>query len=551
LSKRDRRKQRKQKKRERRLRQEKHARSFGRGWDPVPDWDDVVEPTVSYDDERLVRTRAWLQGTGATAEAETLDREWGVHDGWHVHHARMIQEIPAEQAQELAFQALEVQRRDAGAASALARRALAADADCLDAIVHLAGEETDDPAVRYATIVKAITRVSGLPRFAGVLAAGVDARDRLLTRPFARAYLSAFWGAMVAGKQSEAIAHFEALEDFDRTFTEATWGAHVGWLLEADRLDDARRVLDRHRHTDQPQWLWAAALARFLSGDRAGARRSIDAARMEDDGFEDALLHGADRDDATDLRHLLRNLGPAWRSHAEALAWLDAGAPLTTSTERVAALRSYRPPVAALLVKGQPAIDRRSDEGIDQGAGFAGEDAPELMRMLDDQALHDLQPDEPGVWAPAHAARALGRLATPDLLPSLMEIAPRRLADPWVVGGLRHAVARSGAAAIPVMAGWLAESGRMADERRFAAETLMDLGEAGHAQAVIPILTAALGRYCEQAPSLNETIAWGLLRLRAVEAEAILREAHQVQSLIAESLGPWEEVHAALHGKPT
>jgi len=550
MSKHDRRKQRKQKKRERRIRQEKHARVSGSGWARDSAWDDEFAPPPFFGTERTLRTLVWLTGLRTFAnqsELEVFTREQCSGETGKDSHARMVREAPVEQAQELAFRAMEVAARDPEAALALARLAVSADPDCLDAIVLLAQRGTDDDDERFRTIADAIERVRGISRFASVLERDGHAWNRVHARPFLRALVSAATWAMVTGRQDPALSYADEIEALDAAYAGAMWDMRVGWLLGAGKLPAAQALLDRHRDEDLPLWLWAAALERFLVDDRSGARRFVDAARAHVDGFEAALVAAIEPEDSRNLQHIMISIGRAWQAHDTAMAWMEEGCLLTTADERAAAIRSYAAAVAALLNMGEPVPGRRNAEQAIQVTGLGVADIPELLRMIDDQGLHDLMPEDTAASAPEHAARALALLATPEALTPLLAIVERRVHDRRLFGWLRVGVARLGEPALAAMTKWLGEGHRAVRERIFAAETLGDIGEAGHRSEAVSILQMELGWYRLLPPRLNEAIIWSLVQLRAVEAEDLIRVVYQSGLVDAEEIVPWEDVREELH----
>jgi tetratricopeptide (TPR) repeat protein len=187
------------------------------------------------------------------------------------------QEEAREQAQELAFAAMEAPSR--ARALMLARRALAKDPDCVDALV----------------IVTAATSRSGEDAIAG-LEKAVAAGERSLgaeyfeenkgdfwslieTRPYMRARSDLADMLLNAGRASEAIGHFETLLDLNPNDNQGIRDILLACYLAGDQLDGARRLLLTYKDDASAVFAWARMLERLLSEDFERAAKLLQQAR--------------------------------------------------------------------------------------------------------------------------------------------------------------------------------------------------------------------------------------------------------------------------------
>ena len=103
---------------------------------------------------------------------------------------------------------------------------------------------------------------------------------------------------------------------------------------------------------------------------------------------------------------------------------------------------------------------------------------PELLRMADDPALHEQDGDEPPVWAPVHAWRALALMAAQGV-PDADRVATRLLLrmltghdDDWTFEDAVHVIGLVGAPAFDQAADIVLDRGTAEDVRVALAEGL-------------------------------------------------------------------------------
>ncbi len=239
---------------------------------------------------------------------------------------------PQQEAQDLAYRAMEAP--NPGQAMALARQAIAKDADCVDALVTLATLSARSPKDLILDLEKAV-------------AAG----ERSLGEKFFRENKGHFWGILEtrpymraryeladllldAGRVSEAVRHFETLLELNPNDNQGVRDVLLGCYLAGDRLVGARRLLCEYKEDDSAVFNWGASLERILSGDFVGAARVLERARENNRFVElyltagrklppempDSYSYGSEEEAVV----CIEMLGEAWAMHPEALLWLFA-----------------------------------------------------------------------------------------------------------------------------------------------------------------------------------------------------------------------------------
>lgn len=120
--------------------------------------------------------------------------------------------------------------------------------------------------------------------------------------------------------------------------------------------------------------------------------------------------------------------------------------------------------------------------------------------------------------------------------------------DDWVSTDLPHVFAAMGAASIPPVAAYLADSGHGEYARVAAAQALVRIGEA-HADLraeCVPRLSQQLANFVAESPSMNGFLLSALLDLRAVEAAPVMEQTFASRNIDTTIAGDWEEVQVEL-----
>jgi tetratricopeptide (TPR) repeat protein len=175
---------------------------------------------------------------------------------------------PLEQAQELADQAHDATgRRRIG----LARAALALSDDCADAwsLLAEAAPTLEEAAPLYAKAVDAGRRALGEPGFEAL--AGRFWGD-LSTRPYMRARAALAHTLASLERVDDAVAHYESLLTLNPDDNQGNRYSLLAVLLECNRNDAARALVDRYRDDAGTAWAYGRALLAFRAeGDTPAA----------------------------------------------------------------------------------------------------------------------------------------------------------------------------------------------------------------------------------------------------------------------------------------
>jgi tetratricopeptide (TPR) repeat protein len=237
---------------------------------------------------------------------------------------------PREEAQELAFKALEAETEEQ--ARKLAKGALAKDPDCVDALVVLTSIEAKSPKQAIEGLQKAV-------------AAG----ERSLGPEFFRENKGHFWGVLESrpymrarqqladllrgvGCNQDAIAHFAAMLELNPGDNQGVRYPLLGLYLTIGDLEGARALLKDFEDDAMATFAWGYALERLLSGDLEGASAALKSARKQN-RFVELYLTGqkAPPKEMPDSYMLgseeeaiicLDNLAGAWAEHTETALWL-------------------------------------------------------------------------------------------------------------------------------------------------------------------------------------------------------------------------------------
>jgi tetratricopeptide (TPR) repeat protein len=249
-----------------------------------------------------------------------------------------------QEAQELAFDAMEAETE--AQARKLAKRALSKDPDCVDALVVLAGIETDSPKQMIERLQMAV-------------AAG----ERSLGSRFIKENQGYFWGLIETrpymramerladlkrgvGMNLDAIKHYEKMLALNPNDNQGVRDPLLGLYLATDNLEGARKLLKGYEKDSSANFAWARVLERLLSADRPGAAAALKIARKANRFVELYLsgqkgipkempeMYSPGSDEEAVL--VLDNMSLAWAEHKEAVFWLMermmAGAPLKAAS---------------------------------------------------------------------------------------------------------------------------------------------------------------------------------------------------------------------------
>jgi tetratricopeptide (TPR) repeat protein len=252
---------------------------------------------------------------------------------------------PQEEAQQIAYDAMEAPTRTR--AVALAKRALAKDPDCVDALVTLAAGQARTEEDLIAGLERAVAT--------GERSLGEKCFEEnkghfwgiLETRPYMRALQQLADLLLDVGRDRDAMRHFEALLALNPNDNQGVRDTLLGCYLATEDLKGARRLLQEYGDDDSAVFNWGRTLERFLSRDFQEAERALQHARKNNRFVEkyltarkkpprampDSYMPGSDEEALV----CLDCLTDAWVAHPEALIWLlviiDGARPQSLGTQ--------------------------------------------------------------------------------------------------------------------------------------------------------------------------------------------------------------------------
>ena len=235
-----------------------------------------------------------------------------------------------DEAQQIAFDAMEAETE--AQALKLAKRAIKMYPDCVDALVVLAGIETDSPRQLIERLQKAVA--------AGERSLGAKfIRENkgyfwglIETRPYMRALAQLAGLLRGVGLNADAIKNYEKILELNPNDNQGVRDPLVGLYLATGNLDGARKLLKAYEEDGSANFVWARVLYLFLAGDKPGAAASLDIAR-EENRFVELYLSGRKKlpkampemyspGSEEEAILVLDNISFAWAEHKEAAFWL-------------------------------------------------------------------------------------------------------------------------------------------------------------------------------------------------------------------------------------
>ncbi|MFO7917334.1 MAG: DUF1186 domain-containing protein [Anaerolineae bacterium] len=205
--------------------------------------------------------------------------------------------------------------------------------------------------------------------------------------------------------------------------------------------------------------------------------------------------------------------------------------------------QDYPEPVSKLLTMGEPEVHEWSDY---LALGLSPEHVPDLICM----ALGDAPSDDPAIWGPIHAWRALGQLRAEEAIEPLIQLLQDidDFDDDWISEEMPTVFALIGPAAIPALANYVLDTSHGTWARVAAAHSLEEIGT-NHPDvrsACVSVLTAALERFETLEPEVNGFLVLYLVDLEAVEAAPIMERAFEAGRVDPMVMGDWEDVQVEL-----
>ncbi len=245
-----------------------------------------------------------------------------------------LERMPAEQAQELAFCALET--LDPDESLDLAEEALELDPNNCDARYVVASalrDELGDEAWLTSLYEAVEAGVEGLGGDQELNRTDRELGDLVFARPYLRSRARLALALRELGRLDAAAVEFEELLRVDRYDSLGARDALLGVELARGELERARELLAAAPAAEQrelPELLlaWARVVERWRSDDEAGARAALELARAQCPELLPQLLAPPDAalevDPDSEASQLIELLLLESEAHAELRAWLAA-----------------------------------------------------------------------------------------------------------------------------------------------------------------------------------------------------------------------------------
>ena len=217
-------------------------------------------------------------------------------------------------------------------------------------------------------------------------------------------------------------------------------------------------------------------------------------------------------------------------------------------------MAEYRKTVDVLLILGD--LQESDHQWPDYSEyGIGAEHIPDLIQLATDSELHEADSESLDVWAPIHAWRTLGQLRTEEAIDPLLNLFHELEEDgwgDWTGEELPRVFGLIGAAAIPALTAYLADTSHNISPRISAAHALAEIGMS-HAEAevaCIAALTQQLEAFRKNDRDLNGFLVSYLVDLQAVETAPLIQRAYAAGRVDEIVMGDWEDVQVALGLKP-
>jgi hypothetical protein len=180
--------------------------------------------------------------------------------------------------------------------------------------------------------------------------------------------------------------------------------------------------------------------------------------------------------------------------------------------------------------------------------GIRHEHVGELIRLACDAALLDADSGTREVWAPLHAWRALGQLRAAESVVPLLALMKTMPGDDVAEEELPVVLGMIGPAAIPEIAGFLADRSSSTTPVVAAITAVKEIA-ARHPECraeCVGILTRTLEPQAGTEPTISGFAVSALIDLAAVEAIDVIRAAFRRSSVDISIAGDEEDVEIAL-----
>jgi hypothetical protein len=222
---------------------------------------------------------------------------------------------------------------------------------------------------------------------------------------------------------------------------------------------------------------------------------------------------------------------------------------MTSSSQSADARRTYQDPIARLLDYGERHMAGGGPADLEwldyvSDLGLTPEHVPELIRLACDATLHTAETENPAVWAPTHAWRALGQLRAVEAAAPLLELLRVRADDDWVDIELPYVFGLIGPGALPHVTDFLADRSVTTEPLISAIKCLVEIAERNppSRNECIGLLARRLNCGAENDPAVNGFLISALIDLKAAETIDVIRHAFDKQVVDLSIAGDVEDV---------
>ncbi len=205
----------------------------------------------------------------------------------------------------------------------------------------------------------------------------------------------------------------------------------------------------------------------------------------------------------------------------------------------------YTSPVQDLLEMGRPRLRVWPQY---TGGHLCEEHVPELIELATDRQLLDGAAEEPRVYGPIHAWRALAQLGSEQAIGPLVGVLAECEENDWAGEELPLVFEKLGVQAVPHLIEYLRNAGNGVYARAAAGAGLTRIAarEKSARKEVVEALSGTLEEFQENRSDLNGLLISNLLDLKAAEAASIIEAAYVANRVDLWINGDWEDVQVEL-----
>lgn len=168
--------------------------------------------------------------------------------------------------------------------------------------------------------------------------------------------------------------------------------------------------------------------------------------------------------------------------------------------------------------------------------------------MATDEALHRSDPENPHVWAPLHAWRALGQLRAEPAAEALVQLFAELPDDDWITEELPIVFSMIGPSATPALTVFLGDDS-IDEFCRISVPGCLERIAQDHPayrEACISVLMRQLERSKTNGSTLNAFLVLSLVELRATQAISLIRSVYAKRRVDLTVLGDVEDAEIAM-----